>query len=358
MDKAREVRERHTIMRRFLLLLAVLICAVRTDAAPSDKDYHETLNGAILHFRVRGEDAANPYLIILHGGPGFSSHMFYPWGRSIEAKFNVVYMDQRGCGESEHLKFKIPYQPEPDEIKGYTLPVLLKDIEAVREFLKVKQWVVLGHSWGGMLGLEYIAAYPASVASYIHVDGLVSQPMLQDSILTATERIIARDETSSKPAILARAKDLKSFLPQARKLPVGPDRLFSCMQFAFALFSDLYYADAAVGQAYNQKVSDAVKAYEISPNVMAPASEPAVALLRTASYATRDCSPLLAKIKCRTLIVNGKQDGIITPAHAEKAHTGIKASRLLLLDRCGHFPFAEQPAEFTKAVLDFALGRP
>ena len=43
----------------------------------------------------------------------------------------------------------------------------------------------------------------------------------------------------------------------------------------------------------------------------------------------------------------------MTVAQAEKAHAGIKGSKLLIFDRCGHFPFAEKPEEFTKAVLEF-----
>ena len=75
-----------------LLLLSCL------PAFAFDEDHHEVINGAMLHFRVRGADKANPYLVILHGGPGFSSHMFYAWGPSLEKSLNVVYLDQRGGG--------------------------------------------------------------------------------------------------------------------------------------------------------------------------------------------------------------------------------------------------------------------
>lgn len=178
-----------------------------------DRDYTETINGAQLHFRVRGQDPGHPYLVVLHGGPGFSAHMFYPWGKSVEGAVNVVYLDQRGCGQSARLTLKNPMRPELDEVKDYTLENLLKDVEGVREFLKVRDWYVLGHSWGGMLGLNYVTTFPASVKGFVFVDGLVSQPQTQVAILDFSEKQIAQDEQSADPELKRRAQSLKPYLP-------------------------------------------------------------------------------------------------------------------------------------------------
>src|SRR5262249_30238322 len=59
-------------------------------AQPFDDDYSQPINGVTLHFRVRGANKANPYLLLLHGGPGAGSLAFYPWGESLEADLNVV----------------------------------------------------------------------------------------------------------------------------------------------------------------------------------------------------------------------------------------------------------------------------
>jgi pimeloyl-ACP methyl ester carboxylesterase len=94
----------HLIVARFRACL--IFCLLLLTALPAfafDEDHHEVINGAMLHFRVRGTDKAHPYLVLLHGGPGFSAHMFYPWGASLEKTLNVVYLDQRGSGESARL---------------------------------------------------------------------------------------------------------------------------------------------------------------------------------------------------------------------------------------------------------------
>src|SRR5262245_40270264 len=84
-----------------------------------DEDHYETINGTRLHFRVRGHDKSNPYLLLLHGGPGASALEFYPWGQLLEKQLNVVYLDQRGCGLSQRVRFATPGQPTADEAKGF-----------------------------------------------------------------------------------------------------------------------------------------------------------------------------------------------------------------------------------------------
>ncbi len=307
------------------------------------KNYFEQLNGTKLHLLVRGENLKNPYLLILHGGPGFSAHMFYPWGKSLEKKLNVVYLDQRGCGESERLT--------PETQKTFTVKNLLTDIEAVREFLKIKNWYVLGHSWGGMLGLEYAVAFSDKLLGLIDMDGLLSQPMSQDAIFAAASEWVKKDLRTTDRARIERGKRLEPYLTIGPKLPGGPQRMMSAMQFAMSL-PELYYADLANRDAYQKKIEAEITKQKISPTVLY-ANEPAFALVQNDSYATRTAEPLLSKIKTRTLVVHGKNDGIIPVAHAQKVSQGIRGAKITLLDNCGHFPFAEQPEKTTQAILKF-----
>ncbi len=61
----------------------------------------------------------------------------------------------------------------------------------------------------------------------------------------------------------------------------------------------------------------------------------------------------LGKINVPTLIFWGKQDKIITVAHARIAAAKIPGAKLHIFDRCGHMPMFERPDEFNKMVLDF-----
>jgi proline iminopeptidase len=309
-----------------------------------EQNYFEKLNGTKLHFLVRGENPKNPYLLALHGGPGFSAHMFYPWGKSLEKRLNVVYLDQRGCGESERLT--------PETQKTFTVKNLLADLEAVREFLKIKNWYVLGHSWGGMLGLEYAAMFPNKIAGLMVMDGLLSQPMSQDAIFRAASEWVKKDLKSTDKARIERGKQLEPYLAIGPKLPAGPQRMMSAMQFAMSL-PELYYANLARRDTYQKSIQSEITRRKLTPSVLY-ANEPAFALVQNDNYATRTAEPLLSKISVRTLVLHGKNDGVIPIAHGQKVAQGIRGAKLIALNNCGHFPFAEQPEKTTRAILEFA----
>ena len=339
-----------TRLRAFVLCGLLLLAALPALAFPAfafDEDHHEVVNGALLHFRVRGTDKTHPYLVILHGGPGFSAHMFYSWGPSLEKTLNVVYLDQRGSGESAHLTVANVTAPTPAEVKGYTVTNLLGDIEGVRQSLKVDRWYVLGHSWGGMLGLEYVTAHPDHVLGYIHMDGLVSVPQMQNSVLDSAGKKFAGTDPKDD-ADLAQVMQLRALPPDS------PIRLFGALGLAMGP-AGLYFAGdqkAGFAAAYAQ-IGAAIAPYHLAPAALMPASEPGAALIVSDHYLTRDDTPLLAKVTVPTLILNGKQDGVIPLSVAEAAHTAIKGSRLVELDHCGHFPFFEQPEKTTAAILAF-----
>lgn len=63
-----------------------------------------------------------------------------------------------------------------------------------------------------------------------------------------------------------------------------------------------------------------------------------------AIMARTDSRPSLAAIACRTLILFGRQDGIVTLAHQEEMLDGIPGARLEILEDCGHLMTLEQPA--------------
>ena len=61
----------------------------------------------------------------------------------------MVYVDQRGCGRSE-------YSLNQD----YSLTRLIDDMEELREFLGIEEWFVMGHSFGGILAVNYAHRFP------------------------------------------------------------------------------------------------------------------------------------------------------------------------------------------------------
>lgn len=132
---------------------------------PGARDF--VANGVRLWYRVAGaERPGTPPVVFLHGGPGQgSAHFDALVGRHLEPRLRMVYYDQRGSGRSER-----PWT------RAYTMSLLVDDIDALRRELGVPRIALVGHSFGGLLALEYAAAHPERVSHLVFVAGLWDAP--------------------------------------------------------------------------------------------------------------------------------------------------------------------------------------
>ena len=109
------------------------------------------LNVSSIH-TIFVEESGNPKgkpIIFLHGGPGGGIEPIYRQYFNPK-KWRIIIFDQRGCGKS------IPHA----ELKENTTWNLVEDIEKIRQYLKIKSWVVFGGSWGSTLSLTYAITHP------------------------------------------------------------------------------------------------------------------------------------------------------------------------------------------------------
>lgn len=132
-------------------------------------------------------------VLLLHGGPGFS-HEYLEAMESFlpQAGIEMYYYDQLGCNNSD----------QPDDASLWTLPRYLEEVEEVRRGLGLEQFVLYGHSWGGILAIEYALKYQQ------HLRGLVISNM------TAGIKSYLKRTASLKlllsPASLARLQALET----------------------------------------------------------------------------------------------------------------------------------------------------
>ncbi|WP_264027855.1 alpha/beta fold hydrolase [Mycolicibacterium pyrenivorans] len=112
---------------------------------------------------VRGRELANPPLIHLHGGPGFSeTRLLRHFNSDIENRFTVVYRDQRGTGKS----FR-PSIPRSSMTVEQFLTDLYELVDMVCARVGKEQVVLHGHSWGSLLGVLYADRHPERIAAYL-----------------------------------------------------------------------------------------------------------------------------------------------------------------------------------------------
>jgi pimeloyl-ACP methyl ester carboxylesterase len=111
---------------------------------------------------IRGENVANPALIVLHGGPGMSETAFLrTFNASLEKAFTVVYWDQRGAGRSFSRRI-----PRASMTVEQFITDLDELVDVVRARLGQTKVALFGHSWGSALGVLYAARFPDKVSVY------------------------------------------------------------------------------------------------------------------------------------------------------------------------------------------------
>ena len=146
------------------------------------------LGGVEQWLMIRGQNVANPILIVLHGGPGFSDTTFLRYHTpQLEQGFTVVYWDQRGTGRSYH-----PDIPRTSMTVAQFIADLDELVELVRKRFAKRQVALLGHSWGTALGVLYAQRFPEKVAVYVGVaqvgDSAASEQASYAKALSEAER--------------------------------------------------------------------------------------------------------------------------------------------------------------------------
>ncbi|TEB34593.1 proline iminopeptidase [Coprinellus micaceus] len=108
-----------------------------------------------LYYEISGNKEGTP-VVFLHGGPGggvdaADRTFFNP------EKYKIILFDQRGSGKSTPSAC----------LEENTTWDLVKDIETLRQELKIDKWHVFGGSWGSTLSLAYAQSHPDRVKSLV-----------------------------------------------------------------------------------------------------------------------------------------------------------------------------------------------
>jgi proline iminopeptidase len=113
---------------------------------------------------------ANPeVLFLLNGGPGLPcDYLRDPMLRMVREGYRVVTYDQLGCGKSDR----------PTDPSLWTIERYVEEVEAVRKALGLGRVHLLGHSWGGWLGIEYALTYLGALKSFVLSDTCGDMPHL------------------------------------------------------------------------------------------------------------------------------------------------------------------------------------
>jgi len=154
----------------FRLLLLVLFFNPITIFAQTHTDSLFVTTSDSVKLFIKRSGNGYPVLFI-HGGPGSNSYYFEKEGGNVFSKdVQLIYLDQRGCGRSDTAKSN-----------DYSLERMVKDFDEIRTKLGYNQWMVMAHSFGGILATEYAYRYKSTIKAMVYLNCTVNVPYTASS---------------------------------------------------------------------------------------------------------------------------------------------------------------------------------
>jgi L-proline amide hydrolase len=266
------------------------------------------------------EDGRLP-LLCLHGGPGANWLHLVPYEAFADER-RVVFYDQLGAGNSA---VSGPHDPAM-----WTPELYVEEVDAVRAALGLDRVHVLGHSWGGMLGMQYAITQP---------EGLVS--------------LIVESSPASVPAWLPEVQRLRSELPPEieatlRELEEAGSTDDPAYEEAVMVF---YKRHLCRTDPWPDWLVDCFKLLDENPEVYRTMNGPSEFHV-IGTIKDWDITDRLGEIRVPTLVFSGRYDEV-TPATTEAVHRGIPGSEYVVLEESSHMAQAEEPERTLDLIRDF-----
>jgi pimeloyl-ACP methyl ester carboxylesterase len=169
------------------------------------EDRYITIGGIEQWISIRGEDRKNPVLLLVHGGPGDATSL-YGWAllRPWFKRFTVIQWDQRGAGKT--------YGRNGPSTPDVTIDQIARDgielSDSLRRLFAKDKIIVVGHSFGSVVGLEMAKARPDLFYAFVGTGQIGAS---SDTTLAAAYRLV-----------LATAKERAEHVAVRELTKIGP----------------------------------------------------------------------------------------------------------------------------------------
>ena len=254
-------------------------------------------------------------LVLMHGGPGLDYTTLLSL-QPLADQFTLIFYDHRCNGRSEGA-----------EVSSMTFENLTADADALRQTLGFDQWAVLGHSFGGMVALEYALRYPQSLSHLVLMNTGGDQWWVNQNA----------------PEILAKRGYSAATVQAARRFYNGQLTPGEFLRTSMKFMSAYFYRNFLL---------------EMAHAVFSPGPRPKMrpeALIFGYSQLLPGWTVMnrLSEIKVPTLVMAGRYDFLFPPEHQAILADRLPNAELVLIERAGHNPQMERTAEVIQAVRDF-----
>ena len=283
------------------------------DALKINENYY-IINGNSIYCKTVG--SGKP-IVILHGGPGLDHTSLLPQFYELAKNYKLIFYDQRGSGKST------------GKIDSVSISIdnFVEDLEGLRQQLHFEKMNLLGHSWGGLLAMNYAIKYPKRIKKLMLVSSFgATSKFIPEFVKNREERRTKEDSTS-----LANIMESTGFAKRAP--PV--------MEQFMGLFFKSYFYDQS---KYNQLT--------ITFNHKTASNLLPIFTLLSKEFSNYDITNKIKKIDFPVLIIHGQNDPVPVK-YAYGLNRIIKKSQLVVIKNCGHFPFVEAKEKFISSCANF-----
>lgn len=290
------------------------------------------IGGTTQWLLIRGADRSAPILLWLHGGPGSAQMPIHGLTAGLERDFVVVHWDQRGAGKSN---------PSDFDLATMTLERFLMDAREVtallRERVGEQPVIVLGHSWGTMLGARLVARLPEDYAGYIGIGQQVDT--LRGAALTLDWlREVAPSDLADMDPQAFRDHDLYVRLMQEVETHGGGMNVSLLSMLPHALPAPEY------------RLADYRRWLDGANRGSGP---------MWAEYLARDLIAEVPRMPVPMLLISGAQDWNTPVPLVRDWFETVEAplgKRMEVFDGSGHAPFLTETDRFVETVRGFPAG--
>lgn len=273
-----------------------------------------TTDGVKLYTKVAGQGVP---CVFIHGGPGSGSQVIEALaGKGLEPHFQMIYFDQRGSGRSAS-----------DPHKDYTLARVVQDLEELRQQLHLTQWVVMAHSFGGIIAMAYANKYPERVQGLVLVNSILNLPASMESTVGYGYPL----------------------LPQQARPPLDPA---APLPQRYGMVMSLLNQQKLMGQLMYTSDSTALRVQQAMQGV--PTNRDfATVVTQSAAMAdyVQDFTLKSATLLMPVLVVTGRDDYVVGPDQYKSFR--FPHQQVVILPS-KHFGFLENPKEFNQALTNFS----
>lgn len=295
-----------------ILLISIFLISCASNSKIKNGNYIENIDGLNITFTIKGK---GPIMLVGHPNSGKIGYELTL--KPLEQKFTMVYYNSRGTANSQI----------PAKIENYSPENSVKELELLRQKIGAKKIWLFGHSDQSAIALQYAVEYPKNVSGII----LSGTSYVGTQNETYERRKISENKRISESKWFAKViKDWDYMIENKTKTDKNGNDISDTPLKWWTYNEESFLKVKSIAE----EISKVGRRKPIGNKYYQETLEERQKYL--------DVQKKFKTLNTKILILNGKYDTNNPPEFANELHLKLKNSKLVIMNKSGHFPWIEQ----------------